>query len=87
MRRTDDPCQFWHRFSYARDGHPRIARRLWNRFWRSFSIFYFFTPITIGKIVADTFVSHTFKLEEMIEAYDVFSRAAETKALKIMINA
>ncbi|MFI8411264.1 zinc-binding dehydrogenase [Paeniglutamicibacter gangotriensis] len=39
------------------------------------------------KIVTDEFVSHTFKLEEIVEAYDVFSRAAETKAIKVMINA
>lgn len=39
------------------------------------------------KIVAETFVSHTFALEDIIEAYDVFSRAAETKALKVILNA
>jgi hypothetical protein len=49
MRRADNPWDFWHRFSYARDGHPIIARRLWNHFWRTFSILYFFTLITIGR--------------------------------------
>jgi alcohol dehydrogenase len=39
------------------------------------------------KIVAENFISHTFALEDIIEAYDVFGRAAETKALKVMINA
>ncbi len=39
------------------------------------------------KLATDEFVSHTFKLEDIIEAYDVFSRAAETKAIKVMINA
>jgi alcohol dehydrogenase len=39
------------------------------------------------KIVTDTFISHTFALENIIEAYDVFGRAAETKALKVIINA
>lgn len=39
------------------------------------------------KIVAETFISHTFALENIIEAYDVFSRAAETKALKVILNA
>ncbi|MBA8829548.1 alcohol dehydrogenase [Alpinimonas psychrophila] len=39
------------------------------------------------KIVAEAFVSHTFALENIIEAYDVFSRAAETKALKVILNA
>ncbi|WP_104087560.1 zinc-dependent alcohol dehydrogenase family protein [Cryobacterium sp. N19] len=39
------------------------------------------------KIVAENFISHTFKLEDIIEAYDVFGRAAETKALKVLLNA
>jgi alcohol dehydrogenase len=39
------------------------------------------------KIVADTFISHTFALDDIIEAYDVFGRAAETKALKVILNA
>ncbi|HEY7222045.1 MAG TPA: zinc-dependent alcohol dehydrogenase family protein [Micromonosporaceae bacterium] len=33
------------------------------------------------------FVSHTFALNDIVGAYDVFSRAAETKALKVVINA
>jgi glutathione S-transferase len=49
MRRADDAWSFWYRFSYARDGHPVLRRRLWNQFWRSFSIFYFFTLITMGR--------------------------------------
>ncbi|MCG8589462.1 MAG: hypothetical protein MJE66_09245 [Proteobacteria bacterium] len=47
MHRTESPWQFWHRFSYVRDGHPVLARRLWNQFWRAFSMFYFFTLITV----------------------------------------
>jgi alcohol dehydrogenase len=39
------------------------------------------------KIEVDAFVSHTFALGDIIEAYDVFGRAAETKALKVIINA
>ncbi len=39
------------------------------------------------KIVSDAFISHTFALDDIIEAYDVFGRAAETKALKVIINA
>ncbi|GAB3140697.1 zinc-dependent alcohol dehydrogenase family protein [Marisediminicola antarctica] len=39
------------------------------------------------KIVAENFVSHTFELGDIIEAYDVFGRAAETKALKVILNA
>ncbi|QGU06933.1 putative zinc-type alcohol dehydrogenase-like protein YjmD [Corynebacterium occultum] len=38
------------------------------------------------KLDATPFVSHTFKLDDILEAYDVFSRAAETKALKVMLT-
>jgi alcohol dehydrogenase len=40
-----------------------------------------------GKIPAEHFISHTFALDKILDAYDVFGRAAETKALKVMINA
>ena len=40
-----------------------------------------------NKIPAGPFISHTFALHDIVEAYDVFSRAAETKALKVMLNA
>ena len=39
------------------------------------------------KLKVDKFVSHTFDLQDIEEAYDTFSRAAETKALKVMLNA
>ncbi len=39
------------------------------------------------KIPAEHFISHTFALDHILDAYDVFGRAAETKALKVMINA
>jgi alcohol dehydrogenase len=39
------------------------------------------------RIPVDEFVSHTFQLGDILDAYDVFGRAAETKALKVMINA
>ncbi len=52
FERTDDPWQFWRRFSEVRDGHPSAARRLWNQFWRAFATFYFFTAITIGRRTA-----------------------------------
>lgn len=39
------------------------------------------------KLDATKFVTHTFALSDMEEAYDVFSRAAETKALKVLITA
>ena len=39
-----------------------------------------------GKLNVDKFVSHHFKLNDMMAAYDTFSRAAETKALKVIID-
>jgi alcohol dehydrogenase len=38
------------------------------------------------KLAAAKFATHHFKLDEMIEAYDTFGRAAETKALKVVIS-
>jgi alcohol dehydrogenase len=32
-------------------------------------------------------ITHHFKLDQIIEAYDTFGRAAETKALKVIITA
>jgi alcohol dehydrogenase len=39
------------------------------------------------KVDAGLFVSHTFALADIMEAYDVFGRAAETKALKVILDA
>lgn len=39
-----------------------------------------------GKLQVDKFVSHHFKLGDMLAAYDTFSRAAQTKALKVIID-
>lgn len=39
------------------------------------------------KLDVESFVSHTFALADIIEAYDTFGRAAETKALKVILNA
>ena len=33
------------------------------------------------------FISHRFKLEEIMDAYDVFANAAQTKALKVVLTA
>ena len=38
------------------------------------------------KLDVDKFVSHHFKLSEMMAAYDTFGRAAQTKALKVIID-
>jgi len=51
------------------------------------------TTATLLKMVAehtlpaDLFVSHTFDLGDIEKAYDVFGRAAETQALKVVLNA
>src|SRR4029078_11268938 len=38
-----------------------------------------------GKLPREKFVSHRFTCEAIIDAYDTFGRAAETKALKVAI--
>lgn len=50
------------------------------------------TPMLIkllaqGKLDVAGFISHRFRLDEMLEAYDTFGRAAETKALKVVLTA
>ena len=39
-----------------------------------------------GRLPVDHFASHHFRLDQMMEAYDAFERAAETKALKVVIS-
>ena len=39
-----------------------------------------------GKLAPEVFVSHRFTLDNIVEAYDTFGRAAETKALKVAIT-
>jgi alcohol dehydrogenase len=39
-----------------------------------------------GRLDVDKFVSHHFELDDMLAAYDTFGRAAETKALKVIID-
>ena len=38
------------------------------------------------KLPSGRFVTHRFTLDQMMEAYDTFGRAAETKALKVLIS-
>jgi alcohol dehydrogenase len=38
------------------------------------------------KIKAEKLVTHRFTFDQFIEAYDTFTRAAETKALKVVIK-
>ena len=42
--------------------------------------------ITTGQIDARQFITHHFDLDEIEEAYDVFARAADTKALKVVLT-
>jgi alcohol dehydrogenase len=42
--------------------------------------------LTTHHIEAAQFVSHRFALDQMVEAYDVFSRAADTGALKVVLS-
>jgi len=42
--------------------------------------------LTSGQVDAKRFVTHHFALDEFVEAYDVFSRAAETAALKVVLT-
>jgi alcohol dehydrogenase len=38
------------------------------------------------KLAAEKFATHHFKLDDIMDAYDTFGRAAETKALKVVIR-
>ena len=38
------------------------------------------------KLAAENFATHRFTFDQMLEAYDTFSRAAESKALKVVIS-
>jgi alcohol dehydrogenase len=42
--------------------------------------------VTSGQIDAKRFITHHFGLDEMEAAYDVFSRAADTGALKVVLS-
>ncbi len=39
-----------------------------------------------GKLQPEKFVTHRFKLDQMMDAYDTFARASETKAMKLAIS-
>ena len=42
--------------------------------------------VSSGQLDAAPFITHRFELDQFEEAYDVFSRAAETKALKVVLS-
>lgn len=47
LRRTDDLWLFFHRFSFVRADDASLPVRLWDQFWRSFAMFYFFITIRL----------------------------------------
>ena len=42
--------------------------------------------VEAGRIDPSQLITHRFKLEQIIQAYDTFARAADTKALKVIIS-
>ena len=42
--------------------------------------------VTTGQVDAARFVTHHFTFDQFIEAYDVFARAGETGALKVVLS-
>ena len=42
--------------------------------------------IATGQIDPRRFVTHHFRMDDFIEAYDVFARAGETGALKVVVT-
>ena len=40
-----------------------------------------------GRLDVSGFISHRFSLDDIMNAYDTFGRAAETKALKVILTA
>jgi alcohol dehydrogenase len=42
--------------------------------------------LATGQLDTASFVTHHFPMEAMIEAYDVFARASETGALKVVLT-
>ena len=49
LERVDSSWEFWFRWSLLRDEHPARVRRLWNHFWRAFSVFYFYSLIMFAR--------------------------------------
>jgi alcohol dehydrogenase len=46
-----------------------------------------FKTVLSSKIDPRRLITHRFKLDDILEAYDTFGRAAETKALKVIVEA
>jgi alcohol dehydrogenase len=43
--------------------------------------------VQAGKIDPKRLITHRFKLDKILDAYDTFGRAAGTRALKVLIEA
>jgi alcohol dehydrogenase len=44
------------------------------------------TLVTSGQVDVSRFVTHRFPLQDVMQAYDVFSRPGETGALKVVLT-
>ena len=53
----------------------------------TFSIPMLLKTVQSRRIDATQLITHRFKLTEILQAYDTFGRAADTKALKVIIEA
>lgn len=53
----------------------------------TFSIPMLLKTVQSRRIDAGQLITHRFKLKEMLDAYDTFSRAADTRALKVIVEA
>ena len=42
--------------------------------------------VTQGRLTREKFVTHRFTFDNIVDAYDTFGRAAESKALKVVIT-
>ena len=43
--------------------------------------------VVAGKLQAKKLITHKFRLDEMMKAYDTFGNAAREKALKVLLTA
>lgn len=43
--------------------------------------------VTAGRLQPKKLITHTFKLDDVMKAYDTFGNAAEEKALKVLLKA
>ena len=50
LMRTERRWEFWHRFSFSRDGDPNPWRRAWHNVARALPVFYFFVLISFGRL-------------------------------------